>query len=96
MKSWIAFWNIPAKDMRSYYFRPPNVSWGLFFPIEQLPVLLRPFSYILPLTYGADALPGSIRRAAALSLPLEFSLLAAFCVVLFAVSMRNIRRKWIG
>ena len=29
---WIAFWNILAKDMRSYYLKPPNISWGIIFP----------------------------------------------------------------
>ena len=33
MKAWIAFWNILAKDMRSYYLKPPNISWGLLFPL---------------------------------------------------------------
>jgi ABC-2 type transport system permease protein len=33
MKSWIAFWNILAKDMRTYYLKPPNISWGLIFPL---------------------------------------------------------------
>ena len=33
MKGWIAFWNILAKDMRSYYLKPPNISWGLLFPL---------------------------------------------------------------
>ena len=33
MKKWIAFWNILAKDMRSYYLKPPNISWGLLFPL---------------------------------------------------------------
>ena len=33
MKRWIAFWNILAKDMRSYYLKPPNVSWGIIFPL---------------------------------------------------------------
>ncbi|MGC9363564.1 MAG: ABC transporter permease [Fidelibacterota bacterium] len=33
MKRWIAFWNILAKDMRSYYLKPPNISWGLLFPL---------------------------------------------------------------
>src|SRR4030042_1637759 len=32
MKMWIAFWSILAKDMRTYYLKPPNVSWGLIFP----------------------------------------------------------------
>jgi ABC-2 type transport system permease protein len=33
MKQWIAFWSILGKDMRSYYLKPPNISWGLTFPI---------------------------------------------------------------
>ena len=33
MKLWIAFWNILAKDMRTYYLKPPNISWGLMFPL---------------------------------------------------------------
>lgn len=33
MKIWIAFWNILWKDMRTYYLKPPNVSWGLIFPL---------------------------------------------------------------
>jgi ABC-2 type transport system permease protein len=33
MKHWIAFWNIVLKDMRAYYLKPPNISWGILFPI---------------------------------------------------------------
>jgi len=33
MKAWIAFWNILAKDFRTYYLKPPNISWGLIFPL---------------------------------------------------------------
>jgi len=33
MKAWIAFWSILLKDMRAYYLKPPNVSWGLIFPL---------------------------------------------------------------
>ena len=33
MKRWIAFWNILLKDMRTYYLKPPNISWGLIFPL---------------------------------------------------------------
>lgn len=33
MKRWIAFWNIMFKDMRTYYLKPPNISWGLIFPL---------------------------------------------------------------
>jgi ABC-2 type transport system permease protein len=33
MKAWIAFWNILRKDMRTYYLKPPNLSWGIIFPL---------------------------------------------------------------
>ena len=33
MKTWIAFSNILLKDMRTYYLKPPNISWGLIFPL---------------------------------------------------------------
>ncbi len=32
MKSSIAFWNILLKDMKNYYLKPPNISWGILFP----------------------------------------------------------------
>jgi ABC-2 type transport system permease protein len=47
------------------------------------------------LTYGADVLHGSIHRSPHLPLVFDFGLLAAFCAVLFALSLRDIRRKWI-
>jgi ABC-2 type transport system permease protein len=33
MKSWIAFGQIFRKDLKTYYLKPPNVSWGLLFPV---------------------------------------------------------------
>jgi len=33
VKVWIAAWSILAKDARTYYLKPPNVSWGLIFPL---------------------------------------------------------------
>ena len=35
MKQWIAFWNTVLKDVRTYYLKPPNVSWGLIFPFAR-------------------------------------------------------------
>jgi len=81
----------------SNFFRFPMIFLcGLFFPIEQLPVWLRPLSYLLPLTYGADVLHAAVRGAGRMPLAVDFALLAAFCVALFAISLRNIQRKWIA
>ncbi len=81
----------------SNFFRFPMIFLcGLFFPVQQLPAWLRPVSYLLPLTYGADVLHGSIQRPSRMPLALDFALLAAFCLLLFGISLRNIKRKWIA
>jgi ABC-2 type transport system permease protein len=85
-----------AQTFSNFFRFPMLFLCGLFFPIEQIPVWLRPLSYVLPLTYGADVLHDSIRHSGRMPLALDFGLLAAFCGILFAVSLRNIRRKWIA
>ena len=80
----------------SNFFRFPMVFLcGLFFPVASLPVLLRPLSYLLPLTYGADLLHGGVNGAARMPAILSFAALAGFCAILFLVSLRNIRKRWI-
>ncbi len=34
MTTSMAFWSILMKDMRNYYLKPPNISWGIIFPIS--------------------------------------------------------------
>ncbi len=34
MKTMIAFWNILKKDIKNYYLKPPNISWGIIFPLS--------------------------------------------------------------
>jgi ABC-2 type transport system permease protein len=80
----------------SNFFRFPMIFLcGLFFPIEQLPFFLRPLSYVLPLTYGADILQGAFNGNNTMSFTLDFLLLSAFCIILFAWSLHNIKRRWI-
>lgn len=80
----------------SNFFRFPMIFLcGLFFPIENLPVFLRPFSYAFPLTYGVDVLHGAVYGKHAMSYPFDLSVLAVFCVGLFMASLWNIKRKWI-
>ena len=80
----------------SNFFRFPMIFLcGLFFPIEKLPIFLKPVSYLLPLTYGADLLHGSIQGRSTMSYLLDLPVLCAFCAALFAASLWNIKRKWI-
>ena len=46
-------------------------------------------------TYGADVLHGAVHGAHSLHFGLDFAVLGAFCVGLFAASLMNIKRKWI-
>ena len=33
MNGWIPFWNILRKDIKAYYLKPPNITWGIIFPL---------------------------------------------------------------
>ncbi len=80
----------------SNFFRFPMIFLcGLFFPVEKLPAFLKPLSYVLPLTYGADLLHGAVHGGHIMPFSLDLCLLGAFCVVLFAASLWNIKRRWI-
>jgi ABC-2 type transport system permease protein len=80
----------------SNFFRFPMIFLcGLFFPIDALPLFLRPFSYLLPLTYGVDILHGAINGNNRLPLGLDFLIIAGFCIILFYISLRTIYKKWI-
>jgi ABC-2 type transport system permease protein len=81
----------------SNFFRFPMIFLcGLFFPVSALPVFLKPLSYMLPLTYGADLLHGAVHGGHTLPFMVDLAILAAFCIGLFAASLYNIRRRWIA
>ncbi len=80
----------------SNFFRFPMIFLcGLFIPVQSLPLFLKPLSYILPLTYGVDILKASINQNGHLGLSVNFVILLGFAVILFALSIRNVKRKWI-
>ncbi len=84
-----------AQTFSNFFRFPMMFLCGLFFPIAKLPFFLKPLSYLLPLTYGADALHGAVHGGHVLPFALDLAILGAFCVGLFMVSLWNIRRKWI-
>jgi ABC-2 type transport system permease protein len=49
-----------------------------------------------PVTYSVAILHGVYNGQHIMSFILDFSILGAFCVVLFALSLRNIKQKWIA
>ncbi len=84
-----------AQTFSNFIRFPMLFLCGLFFPVASLPVWLRPLSYALPLTYGADIFHFSFRGAGNMPLSFNFLMLVVFCAALFGMSLQNIRRKWI-
>ncbi|OGP63746.1 MAG: ABC transporter [Deltaproteobacteria bacterium RBG_13_53_10] len=81
----------------SNFFRFPMIFLcGLFIPVQALPSFLKPLSYVLPLTYGADILKSSINQNGHLGLLVNFLILLGFSMGLFALSIRNVKLKWIS
>jgi ABC-2 type transport system permease protein len=84
-----------AQTFSNFVRFPMMFLCGLFIPIERLPALLRPISYALPLTYGADILKTSINQNGIITSWISFSVLIGYSLFLFLMSTRNIQRKWI-
>jgi len=80
----------------SNFFRFPMIFLcGLFVPVNSLPVILQPLSYLIPLTYGVDILKSSIHGTGLFPTWISFTVLIGFSLALFLFSTGNIEKKWI-
>jgi ABC-2 type transport system permease protein len=84
-----------AQTFSNFFRFPMLFLCGLFIPLANLPSFLRPLSYALPLTYGADLLKTAISFNGVIPGPLSFLMLFVFSVFLFFYSIYNVNRKWI-
>ena len=67
---------------------------GVFWPIDQLPAVLRPISYILPLTYANEALRGVMLKGANLAeIGWELAALLIFMLLMIVMSALTMRRQ---
>jgi ABC-2 type transport system permease protein len=67
---------------------------GVFWPIDQLPAILRPISYILPLTYANEALRAVMLKGADLAdISRELIALLIFMVLMIMLSALTMRRQ---
>ncbi len=84
-----------AQTFSNFFRFPMLFLCGLFIPLADLPAFIRPLSYALPLTYGADILKTAVSQNGVIAVPLSFLALLAFSIFLFAYSIYNVNRKWI-
>jgi ABC-2 type transport system permease protein len=67
---------------------------GVFWPIDQLPVILRPISYVLPLTYANEALRAVMLKGADLAeIAWQLTALLIFMLVMIVMSALTMRRQ---
>ena len=67
---------------------------GIFWPIAQLPSVLRPISYILPLTYANDALRGVMLKGADIAgIAWQLTALVIFALLMTVFSALTMRRQ---
>ncbi len=58
MKKLIAFWSILNKDIKNYYLKPPNISWGIIFPLSWTLMQIIRSSGEMTINDIRDLLPG--------------------------------------
>jgi len=72
---------------------PTFLLAGIFWPVEAIPSVLRPFSYLIPPTYAVEAMRSVMLRGWGLdNIWREIVVLLAFALVFLAVSVRSLQR----
>lgn len=84
-----------AQTFSNFFRFPMLFLCGLFIPVTDLPTILQPLSYILPLTYGADILNGALLHTGLMAVYIDGLILIGFIVFLFFLCLNNINKKWI-
>ncbi len=85
-----------AQTFSNFFRFPMLFLCGLFIPVTQLPLIIQPLSYILPLTYGVDILKTAINNDGYIGPAISIPVIVAFAILLFLLSIRQVKRKWIS
>jgi len=84
-----------AQTFSNFFRFPMLFLCGLVIPIEELPAVLKPISFLLPLTYGVDILNGAIVHISAMDALFNIFMVLIYIIILFYFCQRNIKKKWI-
>ena len=73
---------------------PTFLLAGIFWPVEAIPSILRPLSYLIPPTYAVEAMRSVILRGWGLAdIWLEIVALLGFALVFLVLSVRSLQRR---
>ena len=80
--------------MSVFVLIPSILLTGFVFPIEAMPSLLQPVSWMLPMTYYVDAIRGLLLKGVpAMALVRDFLALGAFMVAFGTASLMRFRKR---
>ncbi len=85
-----------AQTLSNFFRFPMIFLCGLFFPVSSIPLIIRPLSYLLPVTYGADILHSAVSGNNFLPFYTDIIVLSAFTILLFFLSTSLAKKRWIG
>jgi ABC-2 type transport system permease protein len=85
-----------AQTFSNFFRFPMLFLCGLFIPVHDLPIVIRPLSFAIPVTYGTDLLKDAINQNGFIPIPVSLIVLVGFSIGLFLLSTRTIKRKWIA
>jgi len=73
---------------------PTFLLSGIFWPVEAIPSILRPLSYLIPPTYAVEGMRSVMLRGWGLeNIWLEIVVLLAFALVFLAASVKSLQRE---
>ncbi len=84
-----------AQTFSNFFRFPMLFLCGLFIPVSQLPGFIQPLSFLLPLTYGTDMLRYAVTNEHMIPMQINVIMLLLFGLLLFSISIRNVKRRWI-
>lgn len=88
---------VPTMDAFNYYFTlllsPMFLISGVFFPIDQLPPIVKDLSWLLPLTHAVNIIRPAAMGHYSASFLLEAAWMAIFTLIFFALSTVLMKRR---
>jgi lipooligosaccharide transport system permease protein len=88
---------VPSLDAFNYYFTlllsPMFLVSGVFFPIDQLPQIVKYLAWILPLTHAVDVIRPAAMGNYSVAFILDVAWMALFTLIIFAVSVVLMKRR---
>jgi len=87
----------PGYEFFMYYFTlvitPMTLLCGVFFPVDQLPVMLQAVSAILPLTHAVDLARPLLNNAIPVNFMADIAVLTGYALLGFYVSLVLFRKR---